>query len=91
MNCIHKNITITGTVQGVGFRFNCKHQAQAFGIKGFVKNGQDGTVYIEAEGTLLQIHHFIQWCYKGPPHARVNSVNIEDGKVCRFKAFDIKR
>ena len=91
MTTVHKNITITGKVQGVGFRYKCKHQAQLVGVKGFVRNNVDGSVYIEVEGTNLQITQFTKWCYEGPPHARVSNVCIEDGNIVNFKVFDIKR
>ena len=33
-----------GTVQGIGFRAHVKKKAMELGIKGWVKNNQDGTV-----------------------------------------------
>ena len=43
-------ITVKGRVQGVGFRFSTVREAEELGIKGFVENRMDGSVYIEAEG-----------------------------------------
>lgn len=86
---VHKNIIVTGDVQGVGFRFACKNIATAMGIKGFVKNKYEGTVYIEAEGTELQIFHFIEWCKKGPSHAYVTDINVSKGDLKNFNHFEI--
>ncbi|MBN1951957.1 MAG: acylphosphatase [Bacteroidales bacterium] len=86
---IHRKITVTGRVQGVGFRFSCRTMAQSLGIKGFVKNLYTGDVYIEAEGTEVQMKHFIEWCYKGPGYANVRDVIIDSGDVRGFKFFDI--
>jgi acylphosphatase len=88
---IHKNITVSGIVQGVGFRFSCRAMANSMGIKGFVKNLYSGDVYIEAEGTEQQMHHFTAWCYQGPSHARVTNVLIEPGEVKGFSFFDITK
>jgi acylphosphatase len=46
----HINIKITGKVQGVFFRASTKAVADQIGVKGFVKNEKDGSVYVEAEG-----------------------------------------
>ncbi len=86
---IHKNITIIGRVQGVGFRYACKNMANSLGIKGSVKNLYDGSVYIEAEGTELQLRHFIEWCSNGPSYANVTDVKVIDDEVKEFRYFDI--
>lgn len=86
---IHRNITVIGRVQGVGFRFSCRTMAQSLGIKGFVKNLYNGDVYIEAEGTEVQMQHFVQWCHTGPGYANVDHVLIESGEIKGFRFFDI--
>lgn len=91
MCLIHKNITVSGSVQGVGFRYSCKKIAQSIGIKGFTRNLHDGNVYIEAEGNNSQITLFIKWCYDGPAHARVHDVIMRDGELKNFNHFDILR
>lgn len=86
---IHKNIIVIGRVQGVGFRFACRNMANSLGVKGFVKNLYDGNVYIEAEGTKVQLQHFIDWCYKGPTYANVSEIKESEDSVKEFKFFDI--
>jgi acylphosphatase len=86
----HRKIIVAGIVQGVGFRYSCKRMAQALGVKGFVRNMNDGNVYIEAEGTELQITQFISWCRQGPSHARVTDVIISEGELKSFKFFDVR-
>lgn len=86
----HKNITISGRVQGVGFRCSAKSVANSMGIKGYVKNIPGDKVYIEAEGTDVQLRLFLQWCYKGPSHARIRDVQITEGKMIDYKHFEIK-
>ena len=87
---IHKDITVYGRVQGVGFRFSTRDAARTFAVKGFVMNLADGSVYIEAEGPEYNVNQFIEWCRRGPSHAMVDNLEVSDGEVKNFKVFDIR-
>lgn len=87
---IHKNITVYGRVQGVGFRFSTRHAARAFAVKGFVMNLADGSVYVEAEGPEYNVIQFVEWCRRGPSHALVDKLEVSDGEVKSYKGFDIR-
>ena len=86
----HLNITISGRVQGVGFRRSARDQARYLGIKGFVKNQHDGTVYIEAEADDAAMAQFVIWCRQGPPFAVVEEIHTEPGDLKHFPSFDTK-
>lgn len=86
---VHKNITIEGKVQGVGFRYTAKTMALSLGVKGFVKNLTNGSVYIEAEGSEVQLKHLIDWCRRGPSYAYVDEVRIENADIKGFDIFEI--
>ncbi|KAF5028915.1 Acylphosphatase [anaerobic digester metagenome] len=43
-------IQVFGLVQGVGFRYFIYQKVQALGLRGFIKNMPDTSVYIESEG-----------------------------------------
>jgi len=77
-------------VQGVNFRFYAKAKADELGIKGFVRNEPDSSVYIEAEGESYAIGKFIKWCKDGPSTARVESIKIKEGNTHNFSYFKIK-
>lgn len=85
----HLDIRIDGRVQGVSFRFAARKKAQSLGVKGYVKNQPDGTVFIEAEGEEKQLNDFLKWCYKGSPLANVMDVKIQESKPKHFSTFDI--
>jgi acylphosphatase len=87
----HFNFTIRGRVHGVGFRFSCMETAYRYGITGIVKNQDDGSVYIEAEGEEGDLEIFRKWCSKGPLWAKVLSVSEEEGDVTGYSSFDIVR
>jgi len=87
---IHKNITVTGRVQGVFYRASTYENAKQIGIKGFVENQVNGSVYIEAEGTKDQLEAFILWCKQGPDYAHVESLHAEEGQLEGFEKFEIR-
>lgn len=87
----HLNIKITGLVQGVGFRYHLQKAAEKNHILGFVKNQEDTSVYIEAEGGPKNLERFIKWCHIGPNSGRVDSVSISKAPLKKFSEFKIIR
>lgn len=87
----HYNITISGKVQGVWFRKSAQKEALKWGINGFVMNGNDGTVYIEAEGEEKALDLFVKWCRQGPEKARVSDLVVKQGELQNFKDFQVMR
>ncbi|MBO4217860.1 MAG: acylphosphatase [Clostridia bacterium] len=55
MKKVRLHYVFHGVVQGVGFRFRAYHAANMFGVKGYVKNLPDGSVEMEAEGSIEAI------------------------------------
>jgi len=86
----HKNIQIFGRVQGVGFRYSARLAARNYGIKGYVRNMPDGSVYIEAEGHEKNVTEFINWCRKGPDSAYIEYISVEDAGLKNFEFFDVR-
>jgi acylphosphatase len=87
---LHRNIRISGRVQGVGYRYSARSVALRLGIKGYVRNLRDGDVCIEAEGNPDQMAAFLTWCREGPTRARIDSVNIVGDDVVGFRDFEIR-
>jgi len=87
---IHKNIRISGRVQGVGFRYAARNMASLLGIKGYVRNLSNGDVYIEAEGIRVQMDEFIAWCRQGPPRARIENMDVVEGSLVGYAEFGLK-
>ena len=59
MERIRRHIIFYGYVQGVGFRWRAAHTANRYGITGWVRNLDDGSVEMEAEGTEQDINELI--------------------------------
>jgi acylphosphatase len=87
----HFNIRISGKVQGVFFRASTKDKADELGVKGFVRNETDGSVYVEAEGEGETVSKFIEWCRHGPRLARVDHCEVWEDENRNFSAFEISR
>ncbi len=85
------HVIVKGKVQGVFFRYNTMKVAQSLGIKGWVRNLRDGSVEIVCEGEDKDIDELIKWCWRGPPGAFVEKVDIkEEEYVGEFSNFEIR-
>lgn len=69
---------IHGKVQMVGFRYSAARFAKRRGVYGWVTNNPDGTVTIWAEGDSSSVEAMVDWMHKGPPSARVDSVDLRE-------------
>lgn len=83
-------IHVTGRVQGVGFRWNAVHEAECFGIYGYVKNMYDGSVYIEAEGYKEQLDAYLAWCREGPRMGHVKTVSFISCPPVGYTEFNVE-
>jgi acylphosphatase len=87
----HFNLSITGKVQGVWYRGSAQRKARDLGLRGFVRNLPDGSVYAEAEGPEENLASFVAWCRHGPELARVEKVEVEEGPLKGFGHFEVVR
>ena len=74
---------ISGNVQGVGFRAYVEDSATALNLKGWVKNHQNGTVEVVAQGTPDILKEFIEYLNEGSLLSTVAGLDVEwsDAKV----------
>lgn len=85
-------LIVQGTVQGIFFRQFVKGHADDLKLRGFVRNLEDGTVEIIAEGDGEQIERLVGFVKKGPEHAQIRNVKIKERKWSgEFKEFKILR
>ena len=71
------HVFVAGRVQGVFFRASCAQEARALGVAGWVRNASDGRVEAVFEGPEAAVEAMVDWCRKGPGHARVDAVEVE--------------
>ncbi len=67
---------VRGRVQGVGFRYHAIRQARNLGLRGAVRNTDDGSVEVIAEGDRAGLAAFVAWLRRGPAGAHVRDLEI---------------
>ena len=84
------HIIVSGDVVGVGFRAWARRQAQDNHLNGWVKNREDKTVELVAEGEKPALEKLIIACKKGPDVSWVERVDIQNEKATgEFVAFEV--
>jgi acylphosphatase len=68
---------VRGNVQGVGFRYFVQRKAQELGLRGWVRNNDDGTVELIAEGPRPELERLKMAAEEGPRMARVQRVEVQ--------------
>jgi len=74
---LQARLTITGRVQGVGYRDWAMTTARRLGLTGWVRNRTDGAVEALIVGDDNPVGEMIDACRRGPTMARVDNVDIE--------------
>lgn len=91
MNNARAHVVISGSVQGVCFRYETHMRARSLGITGWVMNRRDGNVEAVFEGEKDVVEGMVAWCHKGPSGAIVNDVDVKWGTYTgNFKGFGIE-
>lgn len=82
---------VSGRVQGVFFRSETRDKAVKLGITGWVRNLSDGRVEAVFEGEEERVKEIIEFCKRGPPGAKVTSVEVKwENYLGEFRDFKIK-
>ncbi|MBI4500840.1 MAG: acylphosphatase [Gemmatimonadetes bacterium] len=84
--------TLSGRVQGVGFRWFTARRAHSLDLAGWVANLPDGRVVIVAKGTKAHLQSLEEAIRRGPSGANVESVEKSDipRDLVPGNAFEIK-
>ena len=80
-----------GRVQGVCFRMYVRDQAEALGVRGWVRNCPDGSVETVAEAAPETLADFAERLRSGSPWSRVESLTREErNPTGEFDSFTIR-
>jgi DNA ligase D-like protein (predicted 3'-phosphoesterase) len=82
--------TVRGRVQGVGFRYRTVEKAGELGVLGWVRNEDDGTVVVQAEGPDEAVDALLEWLGEGPSGAEVEEVEVAKTKVEGHEQFAVR-
>ena len=90
---VAKRFSVSGMVQGVGYRYFTQRVAVRIGVTGYVRNLHDGRVEVYAIGSSSQLSRLRPELERGPSGASVSDVLDEDAAVEeRYSAhFSIER
>jgi DNA ligase D-like protein (predicted 3'-phosphoesterase) len=82
--------TVTGAVQGVGFRDATRREAVRLGALGWVRNEADGSVAVHAEGPPDDVEMLIAFLRRGPRGADVEDVAVTEVKAEDHEQFAVR-
>jgi len=77
------------TVQGVFFRAFIKENAEKLGVKGYVRNKEDGSVEAWVEGNSSEVDKMIEVCKTGPKNAIIKRWDLIEEKLQDMTDFKI--
>lgn len=81
---------VSGRVQGVGFREATVARASRVGAMGWIRNAEDGSVLVHAEGPEEAVEALLAFLREGPRGAEVDDVAVETVKVEGHEQFAIR-
>jgi DNA ligase D-like protein (predicted 3'-phosphoesterase) len=83
-------VLVGGEVQGVGFRDATVDRARELDVRGWVRNGEDDTVQVHAEGRERAVAELVAFLRDGPPLAQVSGVTIDEVRPEGHEQFAIR-
>ena len=85
-----RKFVVTGRVQGVGFRYFVEREAQALALAGYVRNLDDGSVEVHAQGSREALDALEGLLWKGPRFADVRAVQTSGASMLKYESFRIR-
>ena len=73
---LQARLTITGRVQGVGYRDWALTTGRRLGLSGWVRNRGDGSVELVISGPDAVVQDMLKACTQGPEMAQVHKIDI---------------
>jgi len=84
---ITRHLRVNGRVQGVFVRESMRREAIQRGVSGWVRNCADGSVEAMLQGEMSQVDVLVDWARRGPPAARVLSIEVSEAEGT-FSGFE---
>ena len=83
-------VYVSGRVQGVGFRDECRRVARKAGLNGWVRNLADGRVEAWLEGDKTAVEQVAAWCQRGPSWTEVTGIEVSDQTPRGGDRFEVR-
>ena len=84
-----RSYLVSGRVQGIGFRDWVRRTARTHGVRGWVRNREDGRV--EAVATAEDLEPFEAALRKGSALSRIETLDFSDLEETPFADFEVRR
>jgi len=82
--------TVGGEVQGVGFREATRRRALELGLSGWVRNADDGSVLVHAEGEPDAVDAIVHFLERGPRGASVRELDVHELPIEGHEQFAVR-
>lgn len=89
-NLITEILTVSGRVQGIGFRWSVMNLAHELGVKGSVQNKIDGSVEIVVQGNHKQLTLFKRKLPAASPYAKISAIHAKRISSRKYSSFTVK-
>jgi acylphosphatase len=86
---IRRRVVVHGKVQGVFFRETARWTAEQHGVKGWVRNNEDGTVEAVFEGKDEAVAEALTVMREGPPDADVEHAEVFEEEPEGLNGFKV--
>ncbi len=85
---VRKHYLISGSVQGVGFRYYAKYAAKVLGLTGYARNLYDGRVEMEVQGDADKVDQILGMIDEGR-FVHIDGIESEDLPLSAEKGFRV--
>ncbi len=86
---LRRRVVVHGAVQGVGFRYSARLEADRRGVAGWIRNLPDGAVEAEIEGDEAAVQAMLDWLATGPRGAGVERIEVADAEPLGEPGFRV--
>ena len=84
------HVRVQGRVQGVFYRASTQQRAHQLGLRGWVRNCDDGSVEAVLCGDQAALDAMLAWMAQGPARARVDALQKAPAKVPDNNDFEVR-
>ena len=90
MSSIRRRVKAHGRVQGVFFRDATREEAEHRGVRGWVRNTEDGAVEAVFEGDADDVEALVWFVRSGPGSADVDRLDVDEEEPEGLRHFEVR-
>ncbi|HEX2015789.1 MAG TPA: acylphosphatase [Solirubrobacteraceae bacterium] len=87
---IRRRVTVSGRVQGVGFRDGVRREAERLHVAGWVANTGDTGLEAVLEGAPDDVTTLLDYCHQGPDGAQVSEIDVQTQEPSGLEGFAVR-